>query len=635
VLGIAIVGVGPWGLCALERVMTLARRDLPHGVDVEVHVVEPETPGSGVYDVTQPDYLLLNNPCGQLTLYPFETESYKPGYGVSLYDWVVARGYRWVGDRCAIDPAGEPIEPHHFLPRRLMGEYLEWFYRMLLASAPPHVRVLHHRTWAVDVVARRNRREEVRLANGTAVLVDHVIITTGHTPNQAPEGSRAISPYPVTSYVDRIPAGSKVAVSGMGLVAIDVVTALTVGRGGKFVGDRGGLSYRPSGREPALRLYNRSGLPFTAKPVSGSERVTVYEPLICTPEVVDALTGRSGGHRRQVDIRSELLPLLFAEMYARYYAQMAFQAEGSRAAGAAVRERLRTAWFEGRFSGEVARLASVFGGFDAEALFFGREPNYGSSDDYERFVYQALANDLREAEVPGGRSPVKSAAWVFRIFRDSIRSVVELGGLTLDSYLDFNADLCSRTHRLVAGPPALRSRQMLALMDAGVVRMPYGPAPTRDSSAGAIDPGSARTRISSTALDHPYVDDVDLVIRGHLEEPRIATSASPLLNSLYQRGRISQFRYDATAVGSINMTPDHHPIDIEGVPQANISMFGVVTEGIRHFTAYIPSLRGRMRTFQDVGACVSELFAGASVGDGFAARSSGAGHLVFTAAHDT
>ena len=76
-LRIAIVGIGPWGLCALERVVTLARQELPRGIDIAVHVVEPGTPGSGVYDTTQPDYLLLNNPCGQLTLYPFETESYR------------------------------------------------------------------------------------------------------------------------------------------------------------------------------------------------------------------------------------------------------------------------------------------------------------------------------------------------------------------------------------------------------------------------------------------------------------------------------------------------------------------------------------------------------------------------------
>ena len=616
---IAIVGLGPWGLCALERVVTLARQDLPRGIDLAVHVVEPGMRGSGVYDVTEPDYLLLNNACGQLTLYPFETESYQPSYGVSLYDWVVAKGYRWVGDRCALDPAGEPIEPNHFLPRRLMGEYLQWFYRMLLASAPPNVHVVHHQTSAVDLVARRNGSEEVRLANGSAVVVDHVVITTGHTPNQDVDGPRTISPYPVTSYVERIRAGTRVAVSGIGLVAVDVVTALTVGRGGKFVADGGELRYRPSGREPALRLYSRSGLPFTAKPVTGSERVTVYKPLICTPAAVDALTGRSSGCRRRVDVRSELLPLLFAEMYARYYSQMAFQAERSRTAGAAVRERLRAAWLEGRFRDEVARLASLFGSFDAEALFFGDQPHHYSSDDYERFVYKALADDLREAEAPGGRSPVKSAAWVFRIFRDTMRSVVELGGLTRDSYLDFNAEISGRIHRLVAGPPALRSRQMLALMDAGVVRMPYGPAPAHELSARATGPGAARTRISSTAFDQPYVDDVDLVIRGHLEEPRISSSRSALLTSLYSSGRVSQFRYGATVVGSVNMTQDHHPIDIEGRPQLSISMFGVATEGIRHFTAYIPSLRSGMRAFEDVGSCVRELFANASASERVAA----------------
>ena len=78
---------------------------------------------------------------------------------------------------------------------------------------------------------------------------------------------------------------------------------------------------------------------------------------------------------------------------------------------------------------------------------------YRSSGDYEQFVYQSLADDLREAEVPDGASPVKSAAEVFRIFRDSMRSVVELGGLSLDSYLDFNEEICSRIHRLWPARP--------------------------------------------------------------------------------------------------------------------------------------------------------------------------------------
>jgi hypothetical protein len=579
-------------------------------------VIEPGTPGSGVYDVNQPDYLLLNNPCGELSLYPFQIEDDQPYYGVGLHEWAVDRGYRWVEDRCVIDSTGQPIEPHHFLPRRLMGEYLQWFYRALVTSAPPGVHIVHHPTAAVDVVARRNGAEEVHLANGGTVVVDHVIVTSGHTANQhADDDRRILNPYPVGSYVDAIPTEATVAVSGMGLVAVDVMTALTVGRGGRFVESGSGLSYLPSGREPGLQLFCRSGLPFTAKSVTGKDRSDVYKPVICTDAALEALSGRSNGRRRHVDVRSELLPLLFGEMHARYYAQVAFQASGTVAAGAAVRERLGAAWTEGRFEAELERLAARYGSFDAQALFFGHQPKYGCSDDYERFVYQELTDDLREAQVPDGASPVKSAGQVFRIFRDKMRTVVEQGGLSLDSYLDFNADICSRIHRLVAGPPALRTRQVLALMDAGMLRMPYGPAPAQGLAVNGTDPATGRTRISSTAFESAYREDVDIVIRGHLEEPRIAGSASQLLTQLYSRGRVSQFRYGEVAVGSVDLTPDSHPIDVEGRPQASISMFGVLTEGVRHFTQYIPSPRSRIRAFEDVGACVADILSDASMSE--------------------
>jgi hypothetical protein len=255
----------------------------------------------------------------------------------------------------------------------------------------------------------------------------------------------------------------------------------------------------------------------------------------------------------------------------------------------------------------VARLAERFGSFDAPGLFFGHQPKYDSSEDYEAFVYRSLADDLREAEVPEGASPVKSAAEVFRIFRDPMRSVVEQGGLSLESYLDFNADIRSRIHRLVAGPPALRSRQLLALMDAGVLRAPFGPAPAIGPQMNGADPRHARTRISSTAFSRAHDEAVDVVIRGHLDEPRIDGSASQLLAQLYDRGRVSQFRYGAVAVGSVDLTPDSHPIDIEGRPQERIWMFGVLTEGVRHFTHYIPSPRSRIRAFEDLGACVNEI----------------------------
>ena len=601
---IAIVGLGPWGICALERIVTTARGGLRPGLQVEVHVIEPGDPGSGVYDVSQPDYLLLNNPCGQLSLYPFESEGEQPPYGIGLHEWAVAQGYRWLGDECVLDSCGAPIEPHHFLPRRIMGEYLQWFYHALVAGSPPSVDIFYHPSAAVDVASRRDGAEQVQLADGRSVVVDQVILTSGHTANsgRSRDGWRELDPYPVTEYVDRVPAGATIGVSGMGLVSLDVVTALTVGRGGRFAGTGADLHYRPSGREPLVHMFSRSGLPFTAKSVTGSDLAGRYEPVICTEEALDRLSGRSTGQRRPVDVRSELLPLMFAEMYVRYYTQVAVQRDDVLEA-ATIGERLRHAWMDGFFERERDALQARYGAFDAEGLFFGHQPSYAGADEYERYVYSALADDLREAEVPGGASPVKAAAEVFRIFRDPMRSVVEQGGLSLDSYLDFNSDIRSRLHRLVAGPPALRSRQMLALMDAGIVRMPYGPSPEVSRRAVAGDAPGAR--IHSTAFARGHAGDVDMMIRGRLDEPRLDRSASTLLSELYNRGRVSQFRYGSVPVGSVDLTPESHPIDVGGQPQDRLWMFGVITEGIRHFTNYIPSPRSRIRAFEELGACVS------------------------------
>src|SRR5579862_3669923 len=231
---IGVVGLGSWGLCALERLVTGARRQGRGGTPTRVHVVEPAAPGAGVYGETQPDYLLMNNACGQLSMYPDPIPGDSPRYGLGLYEWAHQRDYRWDGDRCRIG-VGREITPHDYLPRRVMAAYLQWFYKALVSDTPPTLEVVHHGTAALDIVPQPGRREGILLANGKLVCVDHVILTSGHTANAPRSGAPALqltSPYPVQRYVDTMPDGATVGVSGMGLVAADVVTALTVGRGG-------------------------------------------------------------------------------------------------------------------------------------------------------------------------------------------------------------------------------------------------------------------------------------------------------------------------------------------------------------------------------------------------------------------
>ncbi len=322
---IAIVGLGPWGLCALERIVTSVRSPLPAAA-IEIHVVEPTTPGTGIYDTAQPDYLVMNNSCSEISMYPLQTREQPPPYALGLYQWAVARGYRWIGDTCIIDPRGRPVAPDDFLPRRVMGEYLQWMYRALVSDVPETVTVIHHATCAVDIVARRDGREQVRLASGESLAVDHVILTFGHVENQEPEGqgSALVSPYPV-AHLDLVPSHAKVIVCGMGLVGMDVLAALTLGRGGRFIDDGVRMRYSASGLEPTVHLLSRSGMPYRSKAVSGSGSAGRNAPIIFTREAINKLRIRDPA---AINFRKDVLPLLFKEMSARYYVQSAFRMHG-------------------------------------------------------------------------------------------------------------------------------------------------------------------------------------------------------------------------------------------------------------------------------------------------------------------
>jgi uncharacterized NAD(P)/FAD-binding protein YdhS len=596
---LAIVGLGSWGLCVLERTINRATET---GRAVRVHVVEPGDPGGGVYNLEQPDYLVLNNPCGQLSLYTSTDSHAVPPYGLGLYEWSVAQGYRWIGHECRIGEGGEAIRPTDYLPRRIMGEYLGWFYETLVAHAPANLQVVRHCQYAVDIVSEAAGRERVVLEDGDSISVDHVILTSGHTFNREDPASvqtvQGVRPYPVDHFADEPLPGEAMAISGMGLVAFDLLTALTVGRGGVFEPDGDRVRYHPSGREPVVYLYSRSGLPYCAKSATGIDPTGDYEPVVCTPEAFAAIRERRGpgASRHQADFRSDVLPLLFAEMSARYYYHAVFLAHGVSAADL-VRTNLRSAWSAGRYDQELQSLAECYGAFDPEQYFFPpAEVRFATAEQYELHVYKMVEEDLEAALAEGG-SPIKAAMEVTRILRDDLRSVIEFGGLSLESYLDFQANVRGRINRVEAGPPPMRTAQMLALMDAGIVRVPFGPSPEVTADGlGAV--------IRSTALEQERSERVALVVRGHLDLPSLARSASPLLSRLYRLGRLTQLQYGQTAVGSVAISETFHPFDVEGRLQEHISVLGVLTEGVRYFTHYLPSPKSRLRAVLDAQACV-------------------------------
>src|SRR5579875_1316027 len=624
-VSVGIVGLGPWGLCVLERLLDAARHAPER--ELEVHVVEPGRPGGGIFSEEQPAYFVLNTPCGQHCLYPNPDKVPEGREGRGFYDWARDAGYRWYGSECRLDGAsgqvtkgqvgagkatedGRPIAPGDFLPRWLMGKYLEWFYEALRREAPPNVTVTHHKAFAEDVVKDPSGGETTLLADGRGLTVDHVVLTTGHggalvagdgDVGGAVVGKADLGPvfnaYPVEAYQQRTGPQEAVAVEGMGLVAFDVLTALTTGLGGRFSDAGGGrLRYHPSGREPQVFMFSRSGYPYCAKSPGASDPMGEYHPSICTSQAVLELKGGRLG-RRQLDARAELLPLVFAEMELRYYTCAAFVREG-RLAAEQVRARLADAWRQGCFSYEVEQLAGTYGRFSASEHFFaGSGCHYADSASYQSKVYKMVADDVDEALVPAGGSPVKMALETLRALRDTIRQAVEWKGLTLASHLDFTSNLHSRFARLVAGPPVFRCQELLALMDAGIVQVPFGPAPEVEVRA------DGRVLVRSRHLGRPVEMVLDRLVRAHLELPSVENPSSVLVANLARRGRLRPLMFGHVPVGSVDLTEDFHPVGTAGQIQERLWVFGALTEGTRYFTLYIPSPKSRVRAFEDAEIC--------------------------------
>ncbi|HTT92584.1 MAG TPA: FAD/NAD(P)-binding protein [Acidimicrobiales bacterium] len=599
---IGIIGLGPWGLCALERLVD-ASRSTPFR-EVDVHIVEPGCPGGGMYSDIGPDYLVLNTPCGQHSLYPFPDLLEQEQRGRGFYDWVSAEGYRWYGTECrrsAPDNPGTPISPHDFLPRRLMGEYLEWFYNVLVREAPANVKVFHHRARAIDVEPLAGGQERIHLERHDSLTVDHVIITTGLEAPRAAPPRGVVSPYPVERYVATASPEKRVAIEGMGLVALDVITALTIGLGGRYTTQPDGrLVYRRSGREPSLYLFSRGGYPYCGKSFAAADPVGDDEPLICTAEAVARLQQPDdAGPKRQINAREELLPLVFAEMELCYYANAARRSNGA-AQTEQVKARLVDAWARGTFARERELLAQHYGHFvAADHFFLGRDGHYVDEEDYEGQVYRMIATDLREAMVPGGDSPVKAAFETLRALRDTLRMAVEFKGLTLASHLDFVNELRGRFARLIAGPPVFRSQQLRALIDAGVVKVPFGPSPE------LLPAADGRVLLRSTHLQRQFRLVVDEVVRAHLDSPSLPGSVSPLLTNLARRGRLRPLSFDGVPAGGLDLTEDFHPLSVAGEAEERLWVFGAVSEGARYFTYYILSPKSRVRAFLDAKKCAS------------------------------
>ncbi|MEU4346700.1 FAD/NAD(P)-binding protein [Streptomyces sp. NPDC023838] len=573
-LRVAVVGMGPRGLSVVQRISGLAEQ-LPRGCTLDVHLIDPGDPGQGTHSARQPSHLLTNTVASQVTMFADDL-------GPSFTEWAEAAGYR--GFDGAFHPTGdafgEPLGEHAYLPRQMLGAYLSWVFDRTVESLPPQVRVVHHRDRAVDIEPTEGDRFVVHLAKGYALTSDYVFLTTGHceripteedvayeefareNADRNPALAYCSTPYPVDR-LQAIAPGSTVAVQGFGLTAHDVVSELTVGRGGTFHGSGHTLEYRPSGREPEILLFSRQCLPFSARGVNQKGVTGAHRPRFFTKDAVRQARERAALRRAdsRLDFTEEVLPLLLREMGYAY----------------------RSAQEQRFLPPEEYELTPADRRVVEEILDPLRGLDFANQEAFTKFFVDYVAGDLEQAELGNTTSPLKAATDVIRDTRASLREAVEFSGLTPESHRTFNTTYVPVMNRVSFGPPRHRNYQLLALLRAGVLDLAGGPG-----GRLVLDREAARFAVRTDYPDGPEIRHADALVVARLDAFHPGRDRSPLVGRLLERGLVRPYANGPFEPGGLDIDAQGRPITAAGEPLRTAWAVGYLVEGPRFYTHALP-----------------------------------------------
>ncbi|MEW9337245.1 FAD/NAD(P)-binding protein [Streptomyces tanashiensis] len=579
---IAVIGSGPRGMMVLER---LAARlgEQPASRDVHLFLIDAVEPGAGqVYRTDQPDWFLMNTVAGQCSAYSGEPDAgpARAGAGPSFGQW-------W-------ESVGDYPGPDSYAPRGQYGRYLRSVLAAVEDSLPPGVQLRSIKE-RVEEVVRLDGRYRVVLSGGERLDVDRVVLTTGHSRHRLTgrEGELAdlARQHPELRYIQgesaadmplhEIAPGSGVGVIGLGLSFYDVMAALTIGRGGRFApGEDGGLVYHPSGDEPVIVAGSRSGMPLPARGRNQKPPRYSYRPVLFTP-------GRIRSHHPYgpLDFQSQVLPWLTAEIELVYYGTAL-----RRAFGDEVAERFGTQVRSASEQGvpAVADIAAGLGLRGVPPIDIGAlarpfaHRTFAGPEDFERALREEVERDLAHAVEGNVDSPLKAALDVMRDTRWVIRELVDFAGLTGRSQKeDFLGRYVPRASFLAAGPPEERLRQVLALLDRGLLRI-VGPGTRFDG-----DPATGTYVVSSPQVPGSAVP-VRTLVDARIPSPDLRGDLSPLTRRLRESGMWTSYvnrggdtGYDTGGV-AVTRSP-FHPVDRDGGVDEGMYVLGIPTEHTRWF----------------------------------------------------
>ena len=579
-VAIAIIGAGPRGISITERIAAYLKQAETHD-PLTLHVIDAVEVGAGrVWDTSQTHTLCMNTLAGAVTLFtePGATVSAPVLEGPTMYEWIqLLRGDGNSDSDGVSEPKQALFNAHLPAPldqfvaemrttrpesnpsRALYGEYLRWVWEVARAQLPASISIIEHHAQAVTM-KKGPTTDLIELSDGTCIHAHATVIASGWVLPKltraqqefATSGLTYIAPNnPVEQDVSRISPGERVVVRGLGMGFFDLMALTTLERGGRFVPDtssRSGLRYEAAGAEPVFFVTSGRGYPYLPKSEYHSlppkADLTHLQQAIAAHHAADGSGACSFG--------TDLWPALVRDAYTEYYRTLA---------------RVRPAAL-------LAPLAELLAAIDTADLAAHASPDdivpvsaaltqrlkHMTTEPFvmEHFidplnhtdtlpltalnqqVTQSMTRDIAQA-VAARNAPVKAGLWAISAGRKPVAIATENGRgrreASLRQYMAFGQMVGS-------GPPLFRTRELLALADAGYVTF-LGPDPTinieRDfhGAATAFRATSHSRSVTATTL-------VDVF----LPSPDITRPADELTRCLVQTGRIRPFCADGVQTSS-------------------------------------------------------------------------------------
>lgn len=564
---------------------------------VVVEVIDPAPAGPGaVWRPDQSPQLLMNTVASQVSLFTDDSVRCEGPVvpGPSLYEWAcLLRTGQVRGDYPELSQAeAARLGPDDYPTRAFYGHYLAWVVQWLLENVPANLTIRVHRAEAVALDdSPTGRQQEVTLHDGTRLTgFDRVVLALGHgavVPSGIERehgefarrhGLRYVGPAnPADADLGALEPGTPVLLRGLGLCFFDYLALLTTGRGGEFSRGSAGLVYRPSGREPLLYAGSRRGVPHHARGENEKGPHGRHLPRFLTESVVFELRSRATANS-PLRFRDRVWPLVDREVRTVYYETIIRGLAGEDAAAEFVERSMlgepESALLEPyEITPELRWNWALIERPYADRVFTG-------AAQFQAWLLDHLRDDVTHAKLGNLTGPRKAALDVLRDLRNEVRLVVDHGGISGDSYRDELEGWYNPLNAFLSiGPPVRRVEEMIALIEAGTLRM-IGPGLRVRTS----EPDGAFVAESMLLPDAPVA--VRGLVEARLPEPDLRRSANPLLRHLRSTGQARPYRIDRYESGGLAVTErPYRVVDRVGRAHSARFAFGVPTEGVHWVTA--------------------------------------------------